>query len=116
MCLASIYFYRHQYQEAIDVYKKILLDKKHYAALNIYIALCYYKLDYYDVSQEVLALYLQKNLSSIIAGNLKACNNYRLFNGVAAEVSLHLFYINIYIYIFNIVACLSKCFRASFVI
>ncbi|XP_017462052.1 PREDICTED: intraflagellar transport protein 56-like, partial [Rhagoletis zephyria] len=52
------------------------------------IALCYYKLDYYDVSQEVLALYLAKNPSSIIAGNLKACNNCRLFNGVAAESEL----------------------------
>lgn len=88
MCLASVFFYRHQYQEAIDIYKKILLEKKQYSALNIYIALCYYKLDYYDVSQEVLALYLQKQPSSIIAGNLKACNNCRLFNGVAAEVSL----------------------------
>ena len=29
-------------------------------ALHVYIALCYYKLDYYDVSQEVLAVYLQK--------------------------------------------------------
>lgn len=86
LCLASIYFYRHQYQEAIDIYKKILLEKKHYTALNIYIALCYYKLDYYDVSQEVLTLYMQKHPNSIIAGNLKACNNYRLFNGAAAEV------------------------------
>lgn len=87
LCMASVFFYRHQYQEAIDIYKKILLEKKDYSALNIYIALCYYKLDYYDVSQEVLALYLQKYPSSIIAGNLKACNNYRLFNGGAAEVS-----------------------------
>ena len=56
--------------------------------MNIYIALCYYKLDYYDVSQEVLALYLQKYPRSIIAGNLRACNNYRLFNGTTAETEL----------------------------
>lgn len=49
-------------------------------------ALCYYKLDYYDVSQEVLAVYLQQIPDSTIALNLKACNHFRLYNGKAAEV------------------------------
>ena len=40
-------------------------------------ALCYYKLDYYDVSQEVLAVYLQHFPDSAIAINLKACNHFR---------------------------------------
>ena len=66
LCLASVHFYRNQYQEAIDIYKKILLEDKNYLALNVYIALCYYLLDYYDVSQEVLALYWQKHPKSII--------------------------------------------------
>lgn len=56
-------------------------------ALNVYVALCYYKLDYYDVSQEVLAVYLQNVPDSTIALNLKACNHFRLYNGKAAEVS-----------------------------
>lgn len=86
--MASIHFNRNQYQEAIDIYKKILLEEKSYLALNVYIALCYYLLDYYDVSQEVLSLYLQKHPKSIIATNLKACNNYRLYNGSMAEVDL----------------------------
>jgi intraflagellar transport protein 56 len=55
-------------------------------ALNIYVALCYYKLDYYDISQEVLAVYLQHFPDSAIGINLKACNHYRLYNGKAAEV------------------------------
>ncbi|XP_075676699.1 tetratricopeptide repeat domain 26 [Dermatophagoides pteronyssinus] len=88
LCLASVHFYRNQYQEAIDIYKKILLEDKNYLALNVYIALCYYLLDYYDVSQEVLALYWQKHPKSIIASNLKACNNYRLYNGTTAEMEL----------------------------
>lgn len=88
LCLASVHFYRNQYQEAIDIYKKILLEEKNYIALNVYIALCYYLLDYYDVSQEVLTLYLQKHPKSIIASNLKACNNYRLYNGTTAEIEL----------------------------
>ncbi|CAF4392652.1 unnamed protein product, partial [Rotaria magnacalcarata] len=48
--------------------------------------LCYYKLDYYDISQEVLDVYLKKNPESATATNLQACNQYRLYNGKAAEV------------------------------
>ena len=62
---------RSHYQEAIDIYKRILLDNREYLALNVYVALCYYKLDYYDVSQEVLAVYLQHHPDSAIAINLK---------------------------------------------
>mgnify|MGYP001799674957 CR=1 FL=1 len=57
-----------------------------YLALNVYVALCYYKLDYYDVSQEVLQVYLQQHPDSAVAINLKACNHFRLYNGKAAEV------------------------------
>lgn len=55
-------------------------------SLNVYLAMCYHKLDYYDVSQEVLAGYVQQNPDSAIAINLKACNYYKLYNGKAAEV------------------------------
>ena len=57
-----------------------------FLALNVYVALCYYKLDYYDISQEVLDVYLKKNPESATATNLQACNQYRLYNGKAAEV------------------------------
>ncbi|CAG2107602.1 unnamed protein product, partial [Medioppia subpectinata] len=88
LCLASIHFLRAHYQEAIDVYKKVLLEKREFLALNVYVALCYYKLDYYDVSQEVLSQYLQQFPESVTATNLKACNHYRLYNGKAAEQEL----------------------------
>ena len=71
-----------------DIYKRILLDNREYLALNVYVALCYYKLDYYDVSQEVLAVYLQHFPDSAIAINLKACNHFKLYNGKAAEQEL----------------------------
>lgn len=58
---------------------------REYFALNVYVALCYYKLDYYDVAQEVLQVYLQKYPDSAIAINLKACNHFRLYNGSAAQ-------------------------------
>ena len=50
--------------------------------------MCYYKLDYFDVSQEVLAIYLQNYPDSTIAANLKASNHYRLYNTKAAEQEL----------------------------
>ena len=56
-----------------------MLDNREYLALNVYVALCYYKLDYYDVSQEVLAVYLQHFPDSAIAINLKACNHFRYY-------------------------------------
>ena len=58
-------------------------------ALNVYLAMCYHKLDYYDVSQEVLAGYVQQHSDSAVAINLKACNYYKLYNGKAAEVSVY---------------------------
>ncbi len=57
-------------------------------ALNVYLAMCYHKLDYYDVSQEVLAGYVQQHPDSVVAINLKACNFFKLYNGKAAEVSI----------------------------
>lgn len=88
LSLASIHYLRSHYQEAIDIYKRILLDNREYVALNVYVALCYYKLDYYDVSQEVLQVYLQQHPDSAVAINLKACNHFRLYNGKAAEAEL----------------------------
>ncbi|CAH1112190.1 unnamed protein product, partial [Psylliodes chrysocephalus] len=88
LSLAAIHYLRAHYQEAIDIYKRLLLQNRENIALNIYVGLCYYKLDYYDVSQEVLGLYLNKYPDSVIATNLKACNTFRLYNGTAAENEL----------------------------
>lgn len=85
LSLAGLHYLRGQYQEAIDIYKRILLDNKNLHAVNVYVALCYYKLDYFGMSQEVLDLYLANHADSIIAANLKACNRFRMFNGQAAE-------------------------------
>ena len=76
LSLASIHYLRSHYQEAIDIYKRILLDNREHLALNVYVALCYYKLDYYDVSQEVLAVYLQHYPDSAIAINLKVMKQF----------------------------------------
>ena len=88
LSLASIHFLRNHYQEATDIYKRLLLENRDFTALNVYVALCYYKLDYYDVSLEILAAYLQAHPDSALALNLKACNQFRLYDGKAAEAEL----------------------------
>jgi intraflagellar transport protein 56 len=86
--LAAIHYLRSHFQEATDIYKRLLLENRDDLALNVYVAMCYYKLDYYDVSLEILAVYLQAHPDSAIAVNLKACNHFRLYNGRAAEAEL----------------------------
>ncbi len=86
--MAAIHYLRSHFQEATDIYKRLLLENRDDLALNVYVAMCYYKLDYYDVSLEILAVYLQAHPDSAIAVNLKACNHFRLYNGRAAEAEL----------------------------
>uniref|UniRef100_A0A8R1TIZ8 TPR_REGION domain-containing protein n=1 Tax=Onchocerca volvulus TaxID=6282 RepID=A0A8R1TIZ8_ONCVO len=88
LSLAAMHYLRSHYQEAIDIYKKILGSKKNFIALNVYLALCYYKLDYYDDSLEVLQIYLNENPYSAVAINLRACNHYKLYNGKTAAKEL----------------------------
>lgn len=88
LCIAALHYLRNHYEEATEIYKKLLLENRDFHALNAYVALCYYKLDYYDVSLEILAVYLGINPNSIIGVNLKACNHYQLYNGKAAEAEL----------------------------
>jgi intraflagellar transport protein 56 len=85
LSLASMHFMRNHVQEATDIYKRILVDDNSYDALHFYVAVCYHKLDYYDISNEVLATYLQKHPHSPIAVNLKACNQYKIYHGKSAE-------------------------------
>lgn len=54
LSLAAVHFRRSHFQEATDIYKRLLLENKTFLALNVFIALCYSRLDYYDISQEIL--------------------------------------------------------------
>ncbi|KJH47443.1 hypothetical protein DICVIV_06474 [Dictyocaulus viviparus] len=53
-------------------------------ALNVYMAMCYYKMDYFDVAQEVLNVYLRSFPDSPVALNLRACITFKIYNGKAA--------------------------------
>ena len=54
LCMAALHYLRSHFEEATEIYKKLLIENKDYHAINIYVALCYYKMDYYDVSLEIL--------------------------------------------------------------
>ncbi|RQM19966.1 hypothetical protein B5M09_002641 [Aphanomyces astaci] len=88
LSLAAIHYLRNHFQEATDIYKRLLLENRDDIALNVYVAMCYYKLDYYDVSLEIMQTYLQAFPDSVIAINVKACNQFKLYNGNAAKDEL----------------------------
>ena len=58
LCLAAIHYLRSHYEEATEIYKRLLLENREFVAINLYVALCYYKMDYFDVSLEILNYYL----------------------------------------------------------
>ncbi|KAF1793113.1 Tetratricopeptide-like helical domain [Phytophthora cactorum] len=66
------HYFRNHFQEATDIYKRLLLENRDDIALNVYVAMCYYKLDYYDVSLEIMQAYLQAFPDSVVAVNVKA--------------------------------------------
>lgn len=88
LCMAALHYLRSHFEEATEIYKKLLIENKDFHAINIYVALCYYKMDYYDVSLDILAVYLGLYPDSVVGVNLKACNHYQLYNGKAAEAEL----------------------------
>jgi len=88
MCLAALSFHEGRYQEALDEYKRLLSLHKEDMALNLYISLCCFKMDLYDLSLEALNSYLQAYPLSPAAINLKACNRFKLFNGKQAITEL----------------------------
>ena len=75
LSLASLHYLKNEQEEAIEIYKKIFMDKK-YDALNIYLAMCYYKLEYYDIALDLVNHYLSIHNDSIVANNLKASIEY----------------------------------------
>ncbi|MCO5600154.1 hypothetical protein L7F22_054262 [Adiantum nelumboides] len=71
LSLASFHYLQGNYQDATDIYKRVLLEHRDWLALNVYVALCYYNLDFHDVSLEILNAYLQAYPDSAMAANFK---------------------------------------------
>lgn len=67
LCLAAIHYLRGHFEESCEIYKKLVTENRDFAAINVYMALCYYKLDYYDVSIDLLQVYKNSHPISVIA-------------------------------------------------
>ena len=50
-------------------------------ALNVYLAMCYYHMEYFDVAKEVLTTYIKTFPDSPAALNLKCAILYRTYMG-----------------------------------
>lgn len=72
--MAAMHYLRGHYEDATEVYRKMSMENRDYLAINVYIALCYYKLDYFDVSLDILGQYKNAYPNSVMAQNLVACN------------------------------------------
>ncbi|EAY07626.1 TPR Domain containing protein [Trichomonas vaginalis G3] len=79
LSLAAIHFQRSNYQEGIDLYQKLLAEHPDYIALNVYIAMCLFKLEKYQESNDIVDEYLGINSDSAVGLNLKSCDYFKLF-------------------------------------
>lgn len=87
LTLASTSFSQRNFQESIEIYKRLVQQHKHrdLGAVHVYLAMCYFKADYYDVALDLVAAYLVSHPDSFFATNLKACSHYRLYSGQEAS-------------------------------
>ncbi len=88
LTLAGVHYLRSHFEPALDTYKQIQEEHPDYHAVNLYMAMAHYRLDFYDMSLEVLQKYLQQWDRSLAAVNLNACNTYRLYGGADAQAAL----------------------------
>lgn len=85
LSLAAIHYLRTNYQDAIEIYQRLLIQHPEFLALYVYIAMCQYKIDSFEESNESVDQYLGVNSDSAVALNLKSCDYLRLFEPDIAE-------------------------------
>jgi intraflagellar transport protein 56 len=88
LSLAAIHYMRSHYQEAIEIYQRLLMQHPDFLALNVYIAMCQFKLEQFEESNEAVDVYLGENSDSAVALNLKSCDYLKLFDSSIAESQL----------------------------
>lgn len=88
MSLAAIHYLRTHYQEAIEIYQRIIQQHPDFLALFVYIAMCQFKIDAFEESNDFVDQYLAVNSDSAVALNLKACDYLRTFGADTAESQL----------------------------
>lgn len=85
LSLAAIHYMRANYQDAIEIYQRLLMQHPEFLALFVYIAMCQYKIECFEESNESVDQYLSVNSDSAVALNLKSCDYLRLFDPDIAE-------------------------------
>jgi intraflagellar transport protein 56 len=88
LSLAAIHYMRSNFADAIEIYNRILQQHPDFAALNVYIAMCQFKLDQFEEANESVDQYLAQSSDSAVGLNLKACSYLRLFDTEIAESQL----------------------------
>ncbi|KAH0790316.1 TPR Domain containing protein [Histomonas meleagridis] len=88
LSLAAIHYMRSNYQDAIEIYQRLLLQHPDFLALNVYISMCQFKLDQYEESNESVDLYLADYSDSAVALNLKSCDYLKIFDSEIAQSQL----------------------------
>ena len=88
LSLAAIHYLRANYADAIDIYQRMLQQHPDFLALNVYIAMCQFKLDQFEESNESVDQYLGDNSDSAVGLNLKACDYLRVYDPEIAESQL----------------------------
>ena len=85
LCKAAVHFFLGHYDDCIEIYKKLLLENKKNFAVNIYLAICYYRQEYYEIALDIVQQYLNVFPDSIFANNLKSCCLYETTDGKEAH-------------------------------
>lgn len=88
LCKAAVHYFLGHYDDCIDIYKKLLLENKKNLAINIYLAICYYRQEYYEIALDIVQQYLAVHPDSVFATNLKSCCLYETADGKEAHDEL----------------------------
>lgn len=88
LSFAAIHYQRTNYEDAIEIYDRLLQQHPEFLALYVYVAMCQFKLDKFENSNESVDQYLGVNSDSAVALNLKACAYFQLFGADIAESQL----------------------------
>lgn len=90
LSIASVHFKRKHYADALAIYKGLWSFNQDWLAVRLYITVCYFKMEFYDVAHQLLGLYLRHYPDSAMALNLKACIMFKMASGGARSALMEL--------------------------
>ncbi|GAB5372962.1 hypothetical protein AAMO2058_001709200 [Amorphochlora amoebiformis] len=85
LCLAGLHYNNAEFHQAVEIYHEVLNGNPTFIAIRAYLAVCYYRMDCFEVSLEHIQHYLKKYPTSPFAVNLRACAQHRMGETKAAE-------------------------------